>query len=425
MNSTAEAVYSELTWYGAQLQEKPFSAIEDQVMELALLGRGDGLIDLALAMYASSHEVVGTLYKRALDAWRSGECNETALQHHRAIRLACLGNRVSPGVYAFDGLGEVSDDELSRLIGYGDQDELAALLTNPGRRGLVGTLYLQEGLFQGLTDARMLALVSHSIGNPGLNVDGTDSNGPDHAAWKVQQGILHLVSTAPLTKTWVPVLTSLLLTLEPRTAKAAASAAEGCAVIARWGDVVVPNMFGPEEGSQPGFVTSLPLIDEFRCLVAALYGRILGQGKFEVLGSAESTDLAMRCAYYGNGQMTPAEVTVGFQRDGEAFAFAAMLNDTLLLTDDLREAFEQLVPYSLEDRYRQRLARLAASHPRFDPRPVFEIRAEAAKREASAALPTVRDLMAEFVTMRAEVVSLRKQVLWTLVALGIWLWWWH
>lgn len=427
MHSAPEVVYSELAWYGEHLEHERYSGVEDRELENALLERGDRLIDLGLAKNASSHELVGRLYRRALEAWQSGEGDEVAQRYHVAVRIACLSNRIAPGVYAFDGLAGFGNDELKRLIDYGNDDEVAALVTNPGRQGLLGSLYKQTGVFADMSDARRLAFVNRSVGNPALNLDTSDSNGPDLTAWELQRGVFEMVLTAPVAPTWAVTLHGLLLKVEPDAAATPKSSEEAHAALVRWRGLHIPKLFGTDDGVQSGFYSSLSLIDEFQCLVGALYGRTLGDGKFAILGSMTSEDLGLRCSYYGNVKMTPAEIAAGFQRDSEGFVLATMMNDILLLTPELREIFEPMVGHQLEYRYARRRERLNSQHPRFDVRLLYEIQEQA----AVAAVPvpatdaSIQTIAAQLAAFRTEVAGLRKLVLWGLVAIIVYIFWRH
>jgi hypothetical protein len=47
-----------------------------------------------------------------------------------------------------------------------------------------------------------------------------------------------------------------------------------------------------------GYYTNVGLKDEFRCLIAALYGRRLSKH-----GSANASDVTARCQFYGKGAL--------------------------------------------------------------------------------------------------------------------------
>jgi hypothetical protein len=55
-----------------------------------------------------------------------------------------------------------------------------------------------------------------------------------------------------------------------------------------------------------GNYTNVGLKDEFRCLIAALYGRRLSK-----YGSANAPDVTVRCQFYGRDALTKKDVEAG------------------------------------------------------------------------------------------------------------------
>jgi hypothetical protein len=86
---------------------------------------------------------------------------------------------------------------------------------------------------------------------------------------------------------------------------------------------------------QEGLWTSLSLKDEFRCLVASLYGDTYWNE------GVTAKDVAERCGYYGNAELTEGELKAGYDRDQEVFVFAAMNNKNVLSKSTLRKLFEE------------------------------------------------------------------------------------
>jgi hypothetical protein len=56
----------------------------------------------------------------------------------------------------------------------------------------------------------------------------------------------------------------------------------------------------PTEGN----FTSLTIAEEFRCLIGALYGREFANNKSIIHETANAPDVALRCAYYSNADLT-------------------------------------------------------------------------------------------------------------------------
>ena len=58
-------------------------------------------------------------------------------------------------------------------------------------------------------------------------------------------------------------------------------------------------------------------------------------------GRPTAKEVAERCAYYGNAELTEVELKAGYQRDQEVFVFAAMNNKNVLSKSTLRKLFEE------------------------------------------------------------------------------------
>ena len=82
-----------------------------------------------------------------------------------------------------------------------------------------------------------------------------------------------------------------------------------------------------------GLHTPLSIKDEFRCLVAALYGR--------GFGSPGAKEIALRCAFYGKGEITAKGMRDGYKRDKKVFAFAVLFNDKVYHSPKLRKPLQE------------------------------------------------------------------------------------
>ena len=83
--------------------------------------------------------------------------------------------------------------------------------------------------------------------------------------------------------------------------------------------------------------------DQFRCLIAALYGKTAGYANNKTV--VLDTDVALRCAFYGNAQLTSKEMHEGRERDPAAFEFAVLFNDHVYLKPKLRKLLEEEYVY--------------------------------------------------------------------------------
>jgi hypothetical protein len=79
----------------------------------------------------------------------------------------------------------------------------------------------------------------------------------------------------------------------------------------------------------------------------------------------------MRCAYYGHAQLTPKQIELATQRDGDAFMLAALCNDRMYSTE-ARAKLEELMRGHVRHFYYRRCKQKNARHKDFDPRPVSQ-----------------------------------------------------
>jgi hypothetical protein len=100
-----------------------------------------------------------------------------------------------------------------------------------------------------------------------------------------------------------------------------------------------------------GDYTNVGLKDEFRCLIAALYGRRLSK-----YGSANAPDVTVRCQFYGRGALTKKDMETGYERDGGVYLLGAIFNEHIYSHSDLRKLLEDQVGFSdLEPTYQKNL----------------------------------------------------------------------
>jgi hypothetical protein len=319
--SRPEEVFKELRSYGAQAANH-FDG--DEQLEKSLLEREDPLIDLGLACYGSDKGMVGALYKKALIAPNT----PADARYLKGLRIACLSNQV--GRCGFTGPREIiGEDETRRVLCEADWDEAEALICNPEIGcELLQALYERKEPFSTIPEERWLILVDKSAKNTRLVDcrDNSESHYFDFGFTQVQKAILKLLEIAPLTRQWLFTLYELLDRLDPQHV---ARPDKIDYLLERWS---VDYKEKPNEG----FLTSLEMKDEFRCLIAALYGKTYANNKTVVT----ARDVALRCAFYGNAELTPREMRKGRGRDGTAFVFAVLFNDHVYLKPKLRKRYE-------------------------------------------------------------------------------------
>jgi hypothetical protein len=107
----------------------------------------------------------------------------------------------------------------------------------------------------------------------------------------------------------------------------------------RWGGL---KLGGYEEGKEmEGNFTSLPMTQELRCYIAALYGRGFANSYSVQFGSPTAKDIALRCAYYARGSLTKKDMEAGYERDKDVYLFAASFNSSIITNRKLRQLFEE------------------------------------------------------------------------------------
>jgi hypothetical protein len=413
--SSPESVYQALEEYGAYLQDRPYSG--DKSLEQILAARADRLIDLALARNASSSDLVAQLYARA----RAG--TEDA-DYDRAVRLACLSNRIAVSVltsHELNGTSEQAGNELRRLATEGDADELTLLLRNPESHVLFEGLYARKAPFLAdISDERWRQLVASSIGNPSLNRDESSIEGPDLSAWRMHKALFTLLTLAPAEPQWVLTLHSLLLEVNPARVRAPDSEQAALDTLTRWHGVTVMRAVGNREHN--GYYTPLPLAEEFRCLIAALYGRIFANDKSTCIGKPDAQDVALRCAYYGCEEMEVAAMKAARNKDGDIFSFAALFNNSLLLNKECRAELEGYINGDTQWLYRKRCVQMHDQYRWFDVRPVsesFEIEESDSGEASGQTLADLRTLPGQMTELKSRFASLAKTAFWGLVVLAI------
>jgi hypothetical protein len=315
-----------------------------EAIEALLVERNDRLINLGLACYGTSDEVFKALYKHGLE--KPADAGDE--RYRRGLRIGCLSNR-TVAYWSFDFPRRlIGPEEIQRIVAAGDDAEAEALICNPSVSDrLLEELYERTGPFATLAKERWGELIYLSRKNERLVRKEDSDDMPDMGHYGIHHAMFRLLEIAPIEKRWLHDLYALLDQLDflqvahPETIETALS---------RWAQL---DDSGHDGKPLEGYFTSLSLKDEFRCLIAALYGRTWSNNKSAVQGSPSSRDVAMRCAYYGNAELSASAMKAGFARDRGVYVFAVMYNDNLFSNHKLRKLFEeeQLAGSDLTARY--------------------------------------------------------------------------
>jgi hypothetical protein len=414
--SRPEDVFEELKRYAEQIKCDRFSAVDKQ-LEKSLAGRSDPLIDLGLARFASDKDIVRELYEKALAPAKTA----FEARYRKALRIACLSNQSVPILHAIE-FPVIGRDETRRLLAEADEDEVEALICNPyGNDNLLRTLFERGEPFSEFHEERWRRVILYSCKNSRLvnEKDNEFSDAPDLPHRNIHKAIFNLLKIAPATSVWITPLYALLDSLDPKFCIWTDKIDD---VLERRKSVATNDYKGRQE---TGHFTSAPLRDEFRCLIAALYGEGLREKEGIVIhGSANASDVALRCAYYGNAELTAKDMKEGYERDRDVFVFAVLFNDHVYLTPPLRKLLEETyLTGGFEARYRHRCEQLHKHYTNFDPHPSAEwMRQGSAEDEQNR----IVKLTSWTATMDARVADLAQQVdtikqwlVWGFIIIGV------
>ena len=359
----------------------------DEQLETTLIERSEPLIDLGLACYAANKDVVSRIYKQAAAATD----NPTEARQRKGLRIGCLSNQsvtaAQFSIYSPFPESLIGAEETQRILAEGDRDEVEALICNPSIDDeLLEALYqrgepagkLRPKLpdvvvpsinFSKLPEDRWLNLMVLSRKNERLNTNKDTIHGSDMGHFHIHEAIFRMLEIAPLTTRSRAHLylffwdAGFQLHAHPARDKIDR-------VLARWA-----TLDDRSDNGEPykGHYTPLPFKDEFRCMIAAIYG-----GKFCIQGNFNAPDVVVRCAYYGKAALSIEQMQEGHKRDGDVYTFAVLFNSDVFTVPELRKDLERVL--SLHDllfqKYRQNCERIHKRLRWFDPRPLSEGQSE-------------------------------------------------
>lgn len=375
--SSPEEVFRELRTYGQRIIADRGSY--DEQLETTLIERGEPLIDLGLACYAAHKDLVSGIYQQATAATD----NPTEAHQRKGLRIGCLSNQsvraAQFSIYFSFPESLIGAEETQRILAECDRDEVEALICNPSIDDeLLEALY-QRGepaarlrpklpdvvvpsiTFSKLPEDRWLNLIAISRKNERLTTNKDTIHGPDMGHFHIHEAIFRMLEIAPLTPRSLGTLYHFFWDIGFQIRGGHEKIDD---VLARW------NAFDARssDGSPfKGDYTALPHKDEFRCMIAAIYG-----GK-RIRENFNSSDVAVRSAYYGKAALSVDQIREGHKRDANVFTVAALFNSHVLTVPELRMEFERVIgDYWLFQKYRQHCEQIHKERRWFDPRPLSE-----------------------------------------------------
>jgi hypothetical protein len=263
--SPPEVVFEELKKQ-AQWSRSEWFSYDDKEIEPSLLERNEPLINLGLACFGANPEVLKALYKYSLTPPE----NESDAIYKRGLRIGCLSNQIVGEVHFLMRFPAelIGAEEMQRIIVRGEDAETTAIMRNPSVSDeLLEALYLRSGPFASLPEERWYRLIATSAKNERLKAKEDHEDGPDMGHYRIHQAIFRLLETAPVKPVCLRVLYDLLMNLDFRHV---AHPENLNGVLGRW--TAMPDKSKDGEPFE-GYYTDVGLKDEFRCLIAALYGR--------------------------------------------------------------------------------------------------------------------------------------------------------
>jgi hypothetical protein len=414
LNSPPADVYEELKDASSDRDDLYFR--RDRKVEEALLQRNDPLITLGLAQFCSSHEVATVLYKRG-----SSTTGDPA--YNKALRMGVLSNSLLPRrIMSKNTFGVVTDEEVLGFINTDDKDdELYAILTNSGAKRLLDKLYNQKKPFDQIPEEKYVRAIFWSHTNPAIREDESSAHGEDMAAWGIGKGILRLMQTLPVTENGLNAAYWVLKSTDPHHVGICDE--DPTPMFKRWQTLQLSEDF---KKHYEGDAQSLDLKGEFLCILASLYGWYSApqpdkKTKLTYIGSSDSPDLLLRCAYYAHERkLTSEQMEMAHARDADAFIIAALYNDMIFWNAKTRAALEGMIRGRLIHWYKRRCELIKKKHPEFDTKPVSE--EGASLLEEQVVLPTedqkrLERLEAMMAVNSKQLQSIHKALSWVVLIL--------
>lgn len=338
LTAPPQMVFDELRVEAQKARENRFQYHRAEGLEARLVERSDRLINLGLASYGLDKDVFKALYKFSLEPAQ----DETDARYKLGLRLACLSNTALPVVtWVWRFPHElVGNEEVERILVGGQWSEIEALLGNPHCSDqMLEHAFTGEGSFAGIPEQRRAHLLHVVAKNERLNRNRDNSHDPDLGHYGIHRGIKHLVEHSPVSSVWFWAVWTVIENLDPQYVDAPENVG---AMLARWKDFEIYDVADDPAKRKPSEAHTIPhitLAEEFRCALAAVFGK--GLAKEALKAAAKSEYLPMRCAYYAHADLTRSEMKAGYERDRLAYVFAAAYNSSIAFKRDTRNFFEE------------------------------------------------------------------------------------
>lgn len=295
----------------------------DEKTDLALWGRGDPLIKMAIAKYGSNEEIAKEILKG----------------NDEALKLALLKNWSGQSFHDFPESLFDGDGLVSYLNSCSDQ-EFACIFSNPS----IADLFLRD-FFEGkkiwndISEERQRIAVMAFAENPRSSKPNDDSFMDGYAEYShnaVFSSCWELCAKVPVTKEWAIALSRLTEKLLPEGFPFKDE--EIMPVIARWyptKEMQEENKYDNEEQYKDGGYLS-----QWQTIRQNLTKLIAESSKHGNL--AENPDIGIRCGFYRYGRLNIDQMKAAFAKDGEAAWQAMSSNASLWSNKDKRQVLHDV-----------------------------------------------------------------------------------
>lgn len=333
----------------AENLDSTYSDETDEKVEVALLERGEPLIDIALARWAMYDATVRALWSRPRP--ENGKS---------AIHLALLSNELAARHawwFPTNLYGKRNDyAPIAELT----SDEIYALFSNPRLSGdFIADFLAGEKVWEHMEDTRRMEAVA-SLGKR-LWTHGENENRYDgYADYRhnsVYNNAWKLAASVPVTNQWANVLGSIYCQLKPREF----NFDDPVSVAERWTEAAEEEAKHFEKGWLSGY-------QQVRMGLARLDAHKDRKAAAQLL---QSGDLAIRLGAYAAMEVTAEDVSSFAQRDGKHAVDAMIENESIWRDEKKREALRQACwdapdPRSTMDlpqTFNAKQERMAEQHP--------------------------------------------------------------
>jgi hypothetical protein len=409
LSSNPEAVVEELKALSARTRAQPWWNSYGDKYEISLFNRNERLINLGLAAYGTNKEVLKALYKHGLEPAEDA----SDATYKEGLRIGSLSNSTAPEASIIFNFPQdiVGAEETQRVLTEATGNEIAALIQNPKvSDDLLEMLFKRGGVFAEIAEDRWQQLIYMSALNARLVTEYENPDSPDVGHYAIHKAIFLLLEIAPVNYIWLRTLYHLLDHLDFQQVHSAERIDQ---VLARWTQL-------PISEKDSGYFTTLSIRVEFRCFIAALYGRGFANNKTVLHGNRDADDVALRCAYYATGNITPKEMEAGHRKDKGVFTFAAILNSRIHETGQLRKIMEEeYLDGDMARRWLKYDEQFRKRRPNWAPPVSEELLADIATKPIDPVRLSITELQKALTALTTRVSELRQIMIVAAIALAI------